>query len=61
MVNKSAVPEFETTAQVVDDNDKSYQQAYLYRLGRPSDGPSEIPLVEEMQSDPPSSQVCNGS
>ena len=45
----------------VDDNDKSYQQAYLYRLGRPSDGPNEIPLVEEVRSDPPSAQVCNGS
>ena len=48
-------------ATYVDDNDKSYQQAYLYRLGRPSDGPNEIPLVEELQSDPPSAQVCNGS
>ena len=44
-----------------DDSDKSYQQAYLYRLGRPSDEPNEIPLVEEVQSDPPSAQVCNGS
>ena len=52
---------FLVCATYVDDNDKSYQQAYLYRLGRPSDGPNEIPLVEEVQSDPPSAQVCNGS
>lgn len=52
---------FLVCATYVDDNDKSYQQAYLYRLGRPSDGPNEIPLVEELQSDPPSAQVCNDS
>jgi hypothetical protein len=52
---------FLVCATYVDDNDKSYQQAYLYRLGRPPDGPNEIPLVEEVQSDPPSAQVCNGS
>jgi hypothetical protein len=52
---------FLVCATYVDDNNKSYQQAYLYRLGRPSDGPSEIPLVEEIQSDAPSTQVCNGS
>jgi hypothetical protein len=48
-------------ATYADDNHNSYRQAYLYRLGRPSDGPNEIPLVEELQSDPPSAQVCNGS
>ena len=42
-----------------DDSDKSYQQAYLYRLGRPSDGPNEIPLVEELQSGRPSVEICN--
>ena len=52
---------FLVCATYVDDNDKTYQQAYLYRLGRPSDGPNEIPLVAEVQSDPPSAQVCNGS
>ena len=52
---------FLVCATYVDDDNKSYQQAYLYRLGRPPDGPNEIPLVEEVQSDPPSAQVCNGS
>jgi hypothetical protein len=52
---------FLVCATYVDDNDKSYQQAHLYRLGRPSDGPNEIPLVEELQSDPPSAQICNDS
>ena len=42
----------------VDNDDKSYQQAYLYRLARPSNGPNEIPLVEE-QSGAPSAEVCN--
>ena len=52
---------FLVCATYVDDHDQSYQQAYLYRLGRPSDGPNEIPLVEEVQSDPRSAQVCNVS
>jgi hypothetical protein len=52
---------FLVCATYVDDNNKSYQQADLYRLGRPSDGPSEIPLVEEVQSDSRSAQVCNDS
>ena len=52
---------FLVCATYVDDNNKSYQQAYIYRLGRPFDGPNEIPLVEEVQSDPPSAHVCNGS
>ena len=52
---------FLVCATYVDDNNKSYRQAYLYHLGRPSDGPNEIPLVEEVQSDPPGTQVCNGS
>jgi len=52
---------FLVCATYVDNNNISYQQAYLYRLGRPSDGPNEIPLVEEVQSDPPSAQVCNDS
>ena len=52
---------FLVCATYVDDNNKSYQQAYIYRLGRPFDGPNEIPLVEEVRSDPPSAQVCNGS
>ena len=43
----------------VDDNNKSYQQVYFYRLGRPTDGPNEIPLVEELHLGPPSAEVCN--
>jgi hypothetical protein len=50
---------FLVCATYADDNDKSYQQAYLYRLGRPTDGPNEIPLVEELQSGRPSAEVCN--
>ena len=43
----------------LDDNNKSYQQVYLYRLGRPTDGPNEIPLVEELRLDPPRPEACN--
>jgi hypothetical protein len=43
----------------VDDNNKSYQQVYLYRLGRPTDGPDEIPLVEELRLGPPRAEICN--
>jgi len=43
-----------------DDNNTSYKQAYLYRLGTPTDGPNEIPLVE-LQLGPPSAEVCNES
>ena len=50
---------FLVCATYVDNNDQSYQQAYLYRLGRPSDGPNEIPLVEESQSGTPSAEVCS--
>ena len=50
---------FLVCAIYVDDNDKSYEQAYLYRLGRPTDGPNEIPLVEESQAGAPSAEVCN--
>jgi hypothetical protein len=35
-----------------------YQQVYLYRLGPPTDGPNEIPLVEEHQARAPSPEVC---
>ena len=44
----------------VDDNNASYNQVYLYRLGTPTDGPNEIPLVE-LQLRPPSAEVCNES
>jgi len=50
---------FLVCATYVDDNNKSYQQAYLYRLGRPTDGPNEIPLVEELRLDPPRPEACN--
>jgi hypothetical protein len=50
---------FLVCASYVDDNDKNYQQAYLYRLGRPTDGPNEIPLVEELQSGRASVEICN--
>ena len=50
---------FLVCAIYVDDNDKSYQQVYLYRLGRPTDGPSEIPLVEELHLGRPSAEICN--
>jgi len=43
----------------LDDNNKSYQQVYLYRLGRPTDGPDEIPLVEELRLGPPRAEICN--
>jgi hypothetical protein len=43
----------------VDDDSTKYQQVYLYRLGPPTDGPNEIPLVEEQQARPPSPDVCN--
>ena len=43
---------FLVCATYVDNNNISYQQAYLYRLGRPSDGPNEIPLVEEVPVGP---------
>ena len=42
----------------VDDNHTNYKQVYLYRLGTPTDGPNEIPLVE-LQLGPPSAEVCN--
>ena len=42
-----------------DDDNTNYQQVYLYRLGTPTDGPNEIPLVEELQVSPPSAEVCN--
>jgi hypothetical protein len=45
-------------ATYVDDNSAKYQQVYLYRLGPPTDGPNEIPLVEEHQARPPSPEVC---
>jgi hypothetical protein len=41
------------------NNDTNYQQVYLYRLGTPTGGPNEIPLVEELQVRPPSAEVCN--
>jgi hypothetical protein len=44
----------------VDDNNTSYKQVYLYRLGTPTDGPNEIPLVE-LQLHLPSAEVCNES
>jgi hypothetical protein len=44
----------------VDDNHTNYKQVYLYRLGTPTDGPNEIPLVE-LQLGPPSAEVCNES
>ena len=44
-----------------DDNNTNYQQVYLYRLGPPTDGPNEIPLVEELQLRPRSAEVCNES
>jgi hypothetical protein len=50
---------FLVCATYVDDNNKSYQQAYLYRLGRPTDGPNEIPLVEELRLDPPRAEACD--
>ena len=50
---------FLVCASYVDDNDKNYQQAYLYRLGKPTDGPNEIPLVEELQSGRPSVEICS--
>jgi len=50
---------FLVCAIYVDDNNKSYEQAYLYHLGRPTDGPDEIPLVEELHLGPPSAEVCN--
>ena len=50
---------FLVCASYVDDNDKNYQQGYLYHLGTPTDGPNEIPLVEELQSGRPSVEICN--
>ena len=50
---------FLVCASYVDDNDKNHQQAYLYRLGKPTDGPNEIPLVEELQSGRPSVEICS--
>ena len=45
-------------ATYVDDNSAKYEQVYLYRLGPPTDGLNEIPLVEEHQARPPSPEVC---
>ena len=50
---------FLVCATYIDDSHKSYQQAYLYSLGRPSDGPNEIPLVEELRLGPPRAEICN--
>lgn len=50
---------FLVCAIYVDDNNRNYQQVYLYRLGRPTDGPNEIPLVEELQLGPSGAEVCN--
>ena len=43
----------------VDDNGINYQQVNLYRLGPPTDGPNEIPLIEEVKVRPPSAELCN--
>ena len=51
---------FLVCVKYVDDNNASYKHVYLYRLGTPTDGPNEIPLVE-LQLHLPSAEVCNES
>jgi hypothetical protein len=51
--------EFFLVCAVYDDNAAAHQQLYLYRLGTPTDEPSQIPLVEEPQSRLPNFELCN--
>ena len=42
-----------------DDNNTNYREAYVYRLGTPTDDPNEIPLIEELRRRDSSAEVCN--
>jgi hypothetical protein len=52
---------FLVCANYADDNNAIYRQAYVYRLGAPTDDPNEIPLIEELQARDPSAEICNSS
>ena len=52
---------FLVCANYGDDNNAIYRQAYVYRLGTPTDDPSEIPLIEELKARDPSIEVCNST
>jgi len=41
-------------------NQRHHGTDILAEISQRVGGPNEIPLVEELQSDPPRAQVCNG-